>query len=46
MGDLQNPPIEPESVDLVILSQALHHAEEPAKPSASAHRILRRADRS
>ena len=30
-GDLQNPPIEPESVDLVILSQALHHAEEPAK---------------
>jgi ArsR family transcriptional regulator len=40
-GDLQNPPIEPESVDLAILSQALHHAEEPAKAIRSAHRILR-----
>jgi ArsR family transcriptional regulator len=27
LGDLQNPPIAPGSVDLVILSQALHHAE-------------------
>ena len=41
LGDLQNPPIEPESVDLVILSQALHHSEEPAKAIASAHKILR-----
>jgi ArsR family transcriptional regulator len=41
LGDLQSPPIEPASVDLVILSQALHHAEEPAKTIASAHRILR-----
>lgn len=41
LGDLQNPPIEPESVDLVILSQALHHAEEPAKALAAAHRILK-----
>ena len=41
LGDLQNPPIEPESVDLVILSQALHHAEEPAKASRGAHRILK-----
>jgi ArsR family transcriptional regulator len=40
-GDLQNPPIEPRSVDLVILSQALHHAEEPPKAIAAAHRILR-----
>jgi ubiquinone/menaquinone biosynthesis C-methylase UbiE/DNA-binding transcriptional ArsR family regulator len=40
-GDLQNPPIEPESVDLVILSQALHHAEEPAKAIRSAHNILK-----
>ena len=30
LGDLQNPPIDP-SVDLVVLSQALHHMEEPAK---------------
>src|SRR5438067_9042782 len=41
LGDLQNPPIEPESVDLVVLSQALHHAEEPAKAIASAHKILK-----
>lgn len=41
LGDLQDPPIEDGSVDLVILSQALHHAEEPAQAIASAHRILR-----
>jgi ArsR family transcriptional regulator len=39
-GDLQNPPIEPGSVDLVILSQALHHAEIPAEAVAAAHKIL------
>ncbi len=39
-GDLQSPPIDPGSVDLVILSQALHHAEEPAQTIAAAHRIL------
>jgi ubiquinone/menaquinone biosynthesis C-methylase UbiE/DNA-binding transcriptional ArsR family regulator len=41
LGDLQNPPIEPASVDLAILSQALHHAEDPAKAIAAAHRLLR-----
>ena len=41
LGDLQNPPIEPNSVDLVILSQALHHAEEPSKAIAAAHGILK-----
>jgi ArsR family transcriptional regulator len=41
LGDLQNPPIEPNSVDLVILSQALHHAEEPAKAILATFRILR-----
>jgi len=41
LGDLQNPPIEPNSVDLVILSQALHHAGEPAKAIAAAYRMLR-----
>ncbi len=40
-GDLQNPPIEAGSVDLVILSQALHHADEPARAIRSAHKILR-----
>ncbi len=41
LGDLENPPVEPESVDLVILSQALHHAAEPSKAITSAHRILK-----
>jgi ArsR family transcriptional regulator len=40
-GDLQNPPIEPGSVDLVVLSQALHHAEVPAEAIAAAQRILK-----
>jgi ubiquinone/menaquinone biosynthesis C-methylase UbiE/DNA-binding transcriptional ArsR family regulator len=40
-GDLQNPPVDPNSVDLVILSQALHHAENPAAALRSAHRILK-----
>jgi len=41
LGDLQNPPIEPDSVDLVILSQALHHGEDPCAAIAAAHRILK-----
>jgi ArsR family transcriptional regulator len=41
LGDLENPPIEANSVDLVVLSQALHHAAEPAKAISSVHRILR-----
>lgn len=41
LGDLENPPIEAGSVDLVILSQALHHAADPARAIASAHKILR-----
>jgi ArsR family transcriptional regulator len=40
-GDLQAPPIDPGSVDLVILSQALHHAEEPGEAIAGAAKILR-----
>ena len=42
LGDLQNPPLEAESVDLAILSQALHHAEDPAKAIAAAHKVLKR----
>src|SRR5437763_1565094 len=30
LGDLQSPPVDSGSVDLAILSQALHHAENPA----------------
>ncbi len=40
-GDLQNPPIEANNVDLVILSQALHHAENPATALASAAKLLK-----
>lgn len=42
LGDLEDPPIEAESMDLVILSQALHHATDPGRAIRSAHRILRR----
>lgn len=41
LGDLEMPPIDPSSVDLVVLSQALHHALNPAQAILSAHRILR-----
>jgi ArsR family transcriptional regulator len=40
-GDLQHPPIEPDSVDLAILSQALHHAEEPSQAVVSAYKIIK-----
>lgn len=40
LGDLQNPPVEPASVDLVILSQALHHAEKPDEAIKATHRML------
>src|ERR1700722_15430147 len=41
LGDLESPPIDPESVDLIVLSQALHHAADPEKAVHSAGRILR-----
>jgi ArsR family transcriptional regulator len=41
LGDLQDPPIDLQSVDLVVLSQALHHAAEPARAIAACHRILK-----
>jgi ubiquinone/menaquinone biosynthesis C-methylase UbiE/DNA-binding transcriptional ArsR family regulator len=41
LGDLEHPPLEDAGVDVVILSQALHHAAEPARAVASAYRILR-----
>ncbi|MEO6183885.1 MAG: metalloregulator ArsR/SmtB family transcription factor [Verrucomicrobiota bacterium] len=41
LGDLENPPIDSNSIDLAILSQALHHAVDPAKAIASTHKILR-----
>src|SRR5882672_6287571 len=41
LGDLQRPPVDPQSVDLAVLSQALHHAEDPASALAAIHRIIR-----
>ena len=41
LGDLETPPINPGSVDIAVLSQALHHAEEPARAIGSANKILR-----
>lgn len=40
-GDIETPPIEPQSVDLVILSQALHHAKAPALAISAAYKILK-----
>jgi ubiquinone/menaquinone biosynthesis C-methylase UbiE len=45
LGDLQDPPLDAASVDLVILSQALHHAEDPALALAATHRVLRSGGR-
>ncbi len=42
LGDLEKPPIDPGSMDLAILSQALHHAADPARAIASAAGILRK----
>ena len=40
LGRLENPPIDASSVDLVILSQALHHADNPSQAILSAHQLL------
>ena len=41
LGDIENVPLPDGSVDLAILSQALHHAQHPQKAIDEAHRILR-----
>ena len=40
-GDLQSPPIDDNSVDLAILSQALHHAEAPVVAIEQSFRIIK-----
>ncbi|MEI6337580.1 MAG: metalloregulator ArsR/SmtB family transcription factor [Verrucomicrobiota bacterium] len=45
LGDIENPPIEDESVDLALFSQALHHAASPQKAVHAARRILRKGGR-
>ena len=45
LGDIEDPPIAKNSVDLAILSQALHHAIHPQRAIGAAHRILKRSGR-
>ncbi len=45
LGDLEEPPIPASSVDLALLSQALHHAASPARAVRAAHRILKKGGR-
>ena len=41
LGDLAHPPIDPNSIDYVIMSQALHHAVNPAHSIQAAARLLK-----
>lgn len=41
LGDIEEPPIEAGTLDLAILSQALHHAEHPHSAIDAAFRILK-----
>lgn len=41
LGDIENVPLPDKSVDLAILSQALHHAQHPETAVKEAHRILK-----
>jgi ubiquinone/menaquinone biosynthesis C-methylase UbiE/biotin operon repressor len=45
LGDLADPPIPARSVDIVILSQALHHAANPQQAVAAAAKLLRKDGR-
>src|SRR4030081_2503792 len=45
LGDIENPPIAKGTIDLAILSQALHHAIHPERAIASAYRMLRKGGR-
>ena len=41
LGDIESPPIEDSSIDLAVLSQALHHASNPSRALEEVHRILK-----
>src|SRR5437762_148301 len=45
LGDIEDPPIAKNSIDLAILSQALHHAIHPERAVDAGHRILKRGGR-
>jgi ArsR family transcriptional regulator len=44
-GELERVPLKDESADVVLLSQALHHAADPPRALAEAFRVLRRGGR-
>ncbi len=41
LGDIEEPPVDEASIDLVLLSQALHHASNPSRAIAAAYRIAK-----
>jgi len=41
LGDIECPPITPGTIDLALFSQALHHANNPARALAAAHQLLK-----
>lgn len=41
LGDLEEPPLDEASLDLAVLSQALHHAADPRRAVVAAHRALK-----
>jgi len=41
LGEIESPPIDEGTVDLAFFSQSLHHAENPDRAIAAAHRILK-----
>lgn len=41
IGDIEDPPITEQSLDLAVLSQTLHHAEHPQRAIDAAFRILK-----
>jgi ArsR family transcriptional regulator len=45
LGDIEDPPIEKGTVDLAVLSQALHHAIHPERAIESAYRMLKKGGR-
>ena len=45
LGDVEDPPVAPKSVDLVIFSQVLHHVPNPPRALAAANRALKTGGR-
>lgn len=45
LGDIEEPPLKPGTVDVAIFSQALHHAQNPQKALTAAHTILKNGGR-